>query len=233
MITKKNKKRPRQKSCKCKKNPAVTLNSEVPRSLQVVFSAGFFFPFLFKLILPPAKALKARNQHNLHVWFSIRQVIRQQASQSRKHTNKLDTRIQYTLSHTRSLAPSNTGRTNVREWSSLLWETYLHKRRELVTETAAVVFILAKTKKVSTCRRAAEFWDSQDLATKQNLQTHRTWQPSRSFRLTGLGNRNRREEPHARTEGRIKSLNLKGPKWCKSHFVNELLWEKVHLLPAC
>lgn len=104
MITKKEeKKRPRQKSCKCKKNPAVTLNSEVPRSLLVVFSAGFFFPFLFKLILPPAKALKARNQHNLHVWFSIRQVIRQQASQSRKHTNKLDTRIQYTLSHALSL----------------------------------------------------------------------------------------------------------------------------------
>lgn len=67
------------------------------------FSVQVFFPFLFKLILPPAKALKARNQHNLHVWFSIRQVIRQQASQSRKHTNKLDTRIQYTLSHALSL----------------------------------------------------------------------------------------------------------------------------------
>lgn len=88
-----------KKSCKCKKNPAVTLNSEVPRSLQVVFSAGFIFPFLLKLILPPPKEQKARNQHNLHVWFSIRQVIRQQASQSRKHTNKLDTRIEYTLSH--------------------------------------------------------------------------------------------------------------------------------------
>lgn len=88
----------------------------------------FFSPFLLKLILPPPKEQKARNQHNLHVWFSIRQVIRQQASQSRKHTNKLDTRIQYTLSHAlshthaRSLAPSNTGRTNVREWSSLLWK---------------------------------------------------------------------------------------------------------------
>lgn len=185
--------------------------------MQVFF---FFFPFLLKLILPPPKEQKARNQHNLHVWFSIRQVIRQQASQARKHTNKLDTRIQYTLSHAlshthaRSLAPSNTGRTNVREWSSLLWETNLHKRRELVTETAAVVFILAKK--------------------KESVHVpHRTWQPSRSFRLTGPGNRNRGEETHARTEGRIKSLNLKGPKWCKSHFVNELLWEKVHLLPAC
>lgn len=139
----------------------------------------FFFPFLFNLILPPAKELKARNQHNLHVWFSIRQVIRQQASQSRKHTNKLDTRIQYTLSHALSLTharslPRTRGRQIMSESGHHFFgETYLHKRRELVTETAAVVFILAKTKKVSTCRRA-EFWDSQDLATKQNLQTHRT-----------------------------------------------------------
>lgn len=95
------------------------------------------------------------------------------------YTNKLDTKIMTQGPRVHTHTHSHKGQTNIREWSSLLWETYLHKSQGFITETDAAVVFLQKLS--SRCRTAEPvrlrtqhcFTLSSDGATKKRTMLQR------------------------------------------------------------